>query len=298
MPMVATKQPYTLFIVQDDEPSNPREDNECFGKMICFHSRHSLGDKHDYSEPRDFLQHLLFDAYSSYPDSQYGKPVYDFIKNGHAKEVKLEYNRSSREWELLENDWWGSGEKWNSSSSYPASLKGKDVPDWFLDDALSALKMNELMELVQGMEGMVILPLYLYDHSGLTMNTTGFSCPWDSGQVGWIYADRDMVQKEYGAITPETLQQAENLLMGEVKEFDYYLTDQCYGFQLFKGSEETDSCWGFTGEICDVQNAVKEYLPEECTNIVDLLQYRPDEVDIEDYLEETNEMEHENDNEI
>jgi hypothetical protein len=36
-------------------------------------------------------------------------------------------------------------------------------------------------------EGFIALPLYLYDHSGLTMNTSGFSCPWDSGQVGFIY---------------------------------------------------------------------------------------------------------------
>jgi len=36
-------------------------------------------------------------------------------------------------------------------------------------------------------EGFLNLPLYLYDHSGITMNTTGFSCGWDSGQVGIIY---------------------------------------------------------------------------------------------------------------
>ena len=62
------------------------------------------------------------------------------------------------------------------------------VPDWFLDDCLSALTTGELFSLVEQMDGMVILPLYLYDHSGITMNTCGFSCPWDSGQVGWIYA--------------------------------------------------------------------------------------------------------------
>ena len=32
----------------------------------------------------------------------------------------------------------------------------------------------------------IMLPLYLYDHGGIIMNTTGFICPWDSGQVGWI----------------------------------------------------------------------------------------------------------------
>jgi len=35
----------------------------------------------------------------------------------------------------------------------------------------------------------VILPLYLYDHSGITMNTTGFSCRFDSGQVGFIFVN-------------------------------------------------------------------------------------------------------------
>ena len=29
------------------------------------------------------------------------------------------------------------------------------------------------------------LPLYIYDHSGITMSTVGFSDTWDSGQVGW-----------------------------------------------------------------------------------------------------------------
>jgi hypothetical protein len=44
----------------------------------------------------------------------------------------------------------------------------------------------------------VILPLYLYDHSGISMNTSGFSCGWDSGQVGFIYCERSRFIKETG----------------------------------------------------------------------------------------------------
>lgn len=44
----------------------------------------------------------------------------------------------------------------------------------------------------------VILPLYLYDHSGITMNTTGFSDRWDSGQVGFIYASKQKLIDETG----------------------------------------------------------------------------------------------------
>ncbi len=104
---------------------------------------------------------------------------------------------------------------------------------------------------------MVILPLYLYDHSGITMNTCGFSCPWDSGQVGWIYADKRRIEAEYGKVTPETVEKACQVLEGEVKSYDYFLTGQCYGFQLFREDVEVDSCWGFLGEIRDVQDDVK-----------------------------------------
>lgn len=287
MPMAATMAPYTLFLLDDDMPTNPREDCEPLGKMICFHSRYRLGDEHDYDEPRDFLQRLLFGEYSSSPK---GNPVFEYIKAGKAQEAKLEYNRSSREWELLENNHWSSGQDWYASSSCPYPLKSKDIPDWFLDDCLSALRLPELLELAEAMEGMVILPLYLYDHSGITMNTTGFSCPWDSGQVGWIYADREMIEKEYGKVTPETLETARRVLEGEVKEYDCYISGQCYGFQLFKDEDEIDSCWGFLGDLRDVQDAVKEYLPQDCDRgIVERLEFRYEDLDIDDYLEELRE---------
>ena len=53
MPLAATRAPYTLFIVDDDMPLNPREDCDCLGKMLCWHGRYSLGEKHDFEEPRD-----------------------------------------------------------------------------------------------------------------------------------------------------------------------------------------------------------------------------------------------------
>ena len=239
MPMVAQQAPYTLFIVDDDQPESPRDDRDNFGKMVCWNRRHTLGDEHDYSEPRDLLRGILFDKYAYSSETEYGKPVYDYIKSGKAQEARLEYNSSTREWELLENQHWSSNNDWYASSSYSASLKGKDVPDWFLDDCLSTLRMSELTELANDMKGMVMLPLYLYDHSGITMNTGGFSCPWDSGQAGWIYADYDKVKENYGEVTPETLERAKSLLQSEVEEYDHYLTGQCYGWAKWKRPAKT-----------------------------------------------------------
>ena len=36
----------------------------------------------------------------------------------------------------------------------------------------------------------VILPIYMYDHSGITVSTSPFSCPWDSGRLGLIFMSK------------------------------------------------------------------------------------------------------------
>ena len=44
----------------------------------------------------------------------------------------------------------------------------------------------------------VILPLYLYDHSGITISTSPFSCNFDSGKIGFVIVDKDNLQKMTG----------------------------------------------------------------------------------------------------
>lgn len=96
----------------------------------------------------------------------------------------------------------------------------------------------------------VILPLFLYDHSGITMNTTGFHCPWDSGQVGYVYVTLEDIRKEYGAtrVSKVLRERVAKHLRQEVETYDHYLTGNCYGFVVEKGEEEVASCWGFLGD--------------------------------------------------
>lgn len=96
----------------------------------------------------------------------------------------------------------------------------------------------------------VILPLYLYDHSGITMRCSAFACPWDSGQVGYIYMDRDDILREFGGkrVSKRKRERAEALLRSEVEEYDQYLTGDVYGVIVEdEDGEEVDSCWGFYG---------------------------------------------------
>jgi hypothetical protein len=97
-------------------------------------------------------------------------------------------------------------------------------------------------------EGAVILPVYIYDHSGITINTTGFSCQWDSGQVGWIFADKEAIRKwfEVKRITKKLRDQVSRHLVEEIGIFDKYIQGDAYGFKIKDEDEQNiDSCWGF-----------------------------------------------------
>jgi len=122
-------------------------------------------------------------------------------------------------------------------------------------------------------EKLVHLPVYLLDHSGLTVNTTGFSCPWDSGQIGYIYITAKDWQEEYKDVRKSrkdcnTL--AESILRHEIEALDQLLTGDVWGIVIEKdvkcdkcGNESEahlDSCWGFFGY---------EYAKQECKRMFD-----------------------------
>lgn len=112
----------------------------------------------------------------------------------------------------------------------------------------------DLWAAVQACSDIVSMPLYLYDHSGITMSTSKFSCPWDSGQVGFIFLTKDKILEEWGhkrlppqqLLTKKLKEQARACMEAEVEEYDQYLTGDIYGFVVTRGDEE-ESCRGFYG---------------------------------------------------
>lgn len=108
--MVFYKDGYRVVISRDyDAAINPRE-LTCYTKIIAFHKKYNLGDKHDFKLPSEFDEWI--------------------IKN--EKELAL------------------------------------------------------------------IKPVYMYDHSGLSFSITPFSCPFDSGQIGYIYLTKENVKECFG----------------------------------------------------------------------------------------------------
>jgi len=114
-------------------------------------------------------------------------------------------------------------------------------------------------------EDVVFLPVYGLDHSGFTINTSGFSCPWDSGQLGIIFVTKSKILKEYGwkILTAKRREKIREYLRNEVNTYNDYLTGNVYGYEIeTEDGEHFDSCWGFYGDYND-------YMIPECKAIID-----------------------------
>ena len=96
----------------------------------------------------------------------------------------------------------------------------------------------------------VILPLYLYDHSGISISSSPFSCRWDSGQIGFIFVSKEKALEEFGGkiVTAKLKERIEKILEGEIETYRQYLEGEVYGFEIVDEDDDiVDSCYGFYG---------------------------------------------------
>lgn len=175
-------------------------------------------------------------------------PVYEEAYHGHTIKIFQDLDpETPREWSNL-----GTLICWHRlyrlGDSHPF-----DSPEAFLRDLAgvsdqSDLSMEQLRERAE--RKAILLPVFLYDHSGLGMNTIGFHCPWDSGQVGYVYVTLEAVWQEFGLkrVTKALREKAADILRGEIVSYDAYLGGRVYGYVIEQDGEEIDACWGFVGD--------------------------------------------------
>jgi hypothetical protein len=105
---------------------------------------------------------------------------------------------------------------------------------------------------VEEFEPVAMLPVYLFEHSGVALQTTPFNDPWDSGRVGLIVAGRTEVLKVWG--DDALKEQVETALRAEVQEYSQYLNGAVYGYAVkdVATGEIIDSCSGIYGDLDEV----------------------------------------------
>jgi len=114
------------------------------------------------------------------------------------------------------------------------------------DDFNGRAELEE--HLINEEDAIIILPVYMYDHSGLVLSTEPFGCRWDSGQLGFMYLPKAKLIEEYGEDTPEARETAERCLKAELKAYGHYVAGEVFGYILLgPGDHDVCSCWGFFG---------------------------------------------------
>lgn len=271
---------YRLKIENDDWADSPREwDN--LGHMICWHRNYNLGDGHNYSDPEDMWRDLVRKYIS-------GDDLIQYALSGKGS-VLLEKVKDEDGEESYELYWYGyisfcsekQSPSWCLEKVYDTDNLDDLKSGWYLeDDIIDNLSISDCETLLEGK--VFYYPLYLYDHSGITMSIGSFGDPWDSGQVGWIYCTKDDIEKEYNSFTQKDIDTAMSVMESEVEVYDQYLRGDVYWYSRDSfiggkiGDESVrpedvleddcfwrteDSCGGFFGDDVET-NGMSEYWPE------------------------------------
>lgn len=92
-----------------------------------------------------------------------------------------------------------------------------------------------------------IAKLYIYEHSGITISLSPFSCPWDSGCIGVVFITEASCNKM--GITDRSPERLAKIMESEIQLYDQYLHGEVYCVELFDKirDESLDSCGGFYG---------------------------------------------------
>lgn len=194
---VASNGVKTAVVLRDDSPWHPREEQDNLAKMVCWHSRYNLGDKHSFKEPLDFAVDMV---------QKYLKPqdVFRAMANGELADFRLIDDGNGGDYLVDAKVGFGARASWERMDwKVSREFEVVEAEDASFDlemDVLDNCWPDEMLRMCEKYGDVAIQPLYLYDHSGISMSTSSFvgrarHAEWDSGQVGYIYLDKETAMK-------------------------------------------------------------------------------------------------------
>lgn len=369
MMYIASNGIKTAVIMQDSEPFSPRdpEYQENLTKMVCWHSRHSLGDDHDFDSPHAFANEMIRkyvsenDVLKALVNGELSdfRVTQDRLDGNYSVEGKLGLIPGHETWERMD---------FAITHDTFEPIEGEELFDLEMD-VLSNCWPDELLRLCDKCGKVAVMPLHFYEHSGCSISTSSFvgrahHAQWDSGQVGYIYLDKEttiknmalagdkislamavpyaasqkisrdpadnlettMTKSGYSVVHADDIKnidkcrsddpgdliihpdwakngllfkkdhtlfvfehfnpdntlsilpvasfnpdlehltdeawraRAEEAMVGDVKEYDNFLTGEIYGYKLYEGLDEIESTWGFNPGSEDIEKVMNAEL--------------------------------------
>ena len=138
--------------------------------------------------------------------------------------------------------------------------------EWFLDDLLIHLWINR----AELMRDYIYQPLYLLDHSWISMNTGGFWCPWDSWQVWVIYVSRHDARKWFNVKKLDS-NRVLRALDSEVKTYSSYIEWDVYMYEI-----NDEYYWGYFSEkemISDAKDEIDAHIKYKLEKHIDYIKW-------------------------
>lgn len=149
-------------------------------------------------------------------------------------------------------------------TKHPHYLIEEQFTDHFeFEDVFESVSRAKVVFNKSFLDEYVALPIFLYDHSGVSISTTNNypDAMWDTSLFGIIAVSLEMVRKEYGwdNITSERRTMIENQLQSEIEVLNDYYQGDIYGWEVIRMSdnEYIDSCWGYIGDL-GLEQAIEE----------------------------------------
>jgi hypothetical protein len=143
-----------------------------------------------------------------------------------------------RKYELVveqDNDPMNPRTEWDNITTMICFHKRYDIGDKTDYKSVDFDSWDELKSQIESDHKVLLIkPLYMYDHSGITISTSPFSCQWDSGQIGWVFIDKDNLQRISGDSDGFNELNLEEITDSEVRIYDEYLTGEVYQYKVYE----------------------------------------------------------------
>lgn len=232
----------TISVCYDEDSENPREwDNVV--TFVCGHKRYDLGDRQD-------VERCIDELFNEYVHP--GDIIDYFVSERGAKFIDGE-----------EEDYSDRFLEYTATYGYGQITRHIDADSSRSDDEIAAeiedeLSKSEKMELIEATGEVVILPISMYEHGGISLwigSTSGHpDAQWDCSTIGFAYVEKNTAEKE-GMLDPgETWNHdwktwAYDMMEAEMEIYDKYVQGEVYGYMVEDGDggRASDVLFGHSG---------------------------------------------------
>lgn len=133
------------------------------------------------------------------------------------------------------------------------------------DDIISCLigelTPDECMQVLR--DKMVVMPLYMCEHAGISISCNPFAAPFDSSQIGYATVDYDDFEEWAGYISMRWQDEARSLITEFVEDYNKWLHGMVFMYTLYDGDGNEIDCCGGLYDARSVVDAVEDEV-EEC----------------------------------